>query len=589
MISSDCITQIKQVADIIEIISGFVKLKKNGVNMQGLCPFHTERTPSFTVNKEKNLFKCFGCGKSGDAIAFLMDHENIDYIAAIRWIAGKYNISIEEDTTKKSYERPLLRPSKLSQKPLSWLTTERGISQETLNHFNITEATEWMPKAQKETQVVCFNYYRDGELINIKFRGGGKDFKMAKNAELIFYNLDAIKEEDTAIIVEGEIDCLSLHECGIYNVVSVPNGAEAARLEYLNNCWQYFEGKKKIIIAVDNDEPGLQLRDELARRLGKDRCWRVQFPNDCKDANEFYIKHGAQATGILIEQSLQWPVEGIITMDEMFNDIENFYSNGYPQGVAAKIGEFDKYITFMPGQLTIVTGIPGSGKSEFIDYIMSQLSVNYQWPWGICSFENQPSSIHATKIMEKFSGKCFTFRKDADNRMNLRQLEESISFVDQYFYFINISQVDVTLTGILHKAKELVKRKGVKGLLIDPWNYIEHKVPDGYTETQYISECLTELKVFATQNGVHVFLVAHPTKMLKDKKTQQYEIPNLYSISGSAHFFNKSDNGICVHRDFQSNVVDVYIQKIRYSWLGKIGFTSFEFNTFTRQYVPLNN
>jgi twinkle protein len=588
MISQTCIDLIKQTADVVDVIKGFVKLKAKGSDQVGLCPFHTEKTPSFHVSPSKHIYKCFGCGKSGDAISFLMDHENLNYIDAIKWLANKYNIPIEEEGGKRVYEKPIPRLEKLSGKALTYLEQERKISNHTLLRLQITEANEWMPLAKKEIQVICFNYYRDGELVNIKYRGGGKDFKMAKNAELIFYNLDAIKDEDTVIIVEGEIDCLTLHECGIYNVVSVPNGAEATRLEYLNNCWQYFEDKTKIILAVDNDQAGFALREELARRLGKDRCYRVNFPENTKDANEFYLKYGKSAITVMIDEAKPWPIEGVITMDDMFGDIQNYYNHGYPEGCAAKIDGFDDHLSFMLGQMTVVTGIPGSGKSEFIDYLMTKLSTHHHWQWGVCSFENQPSAIHATKLMEKFSGKAFTFRKNPYDRMTSQEFEEAIFNVDQYFNFININQIDVTLTGILQKAKELVKRKGVKGLVIDPWNYIEHKVPEGYTETQYISEALTEIKTFAIHNGVHVFLVAHPTKMMKDKATKKYEIPNLYSISGSAHFFNKADNGICVHRDFSSSLVDVYIQKVRYSWLGKIGFTSFEYNTMTRQYNPLN-
>jgi len=135
----------------------------------------------------------------------------------------------------------------------------------------------------------------------------------------------------------------------------------------------------------------------------------------------------------------------------------------------------------------------------------------------------------------------------------------------------------------------LVLRKGIKGLLVDPWNYIEHKIPAGYSETQYISEALTEFRTFCLKYGVHGIIIAHPTKLQKEKSTGKYEVPTLYSVSGSAHFFNKTDNGLSVWRDFETNVVDVYIQKVRDSWLGKIGFTSFNYNTMTRQYLPMGN
>lgn len=581
------IEQIKAAADIVEVIGEFVKLKTKGHEHIALCPFHTEKTPSFTVSKSKNIFKCFGCNKSGDTTTFLMDHQEMTYPQAIEWIASKYSIPVEKYGPAKDYVKPLPRLEKLSPAIIEHFEKVRGISNNTLLRMGITEAKEFMPKEGKEKTAICFNYHRDGELVNIKYRASGKDFKMEKNAELIFYNLDAIKDETTCVIVEGEIDCLSMQEAGIYNCVSVPNGAESRSLEYLNNCWHYFDTMQEIIVMTDDDEPGRKLRDELVRRLGKDRCKKVAMPSDCKDANDVLVKHGKNMLHSILEQATAWPIDGVIQMEDMFHDIEDMYNNGYPSGVKAMIGEFDELLSFMPGQLTTITGIPGHGKSEFTDYIMTQLARNHYWKFAIFSFENQPSSFHATKLMEKFAGLSFAHRKNPLQRMSVPQFEESLAMVDQHFFFANINQVDISLTGILNKCRELVVRKGIKAVLIDPWNYIEHQIPDGRSETQYISECLTQMKVFAVKYGVHIFLVAHPTKQQIDPKTKKRAIPDLYSIAGSAHFFNKTDNGLCVYRDFDRQMVDVYVQKVRYSWLGKVGFCSFTYDTFIRQYKAI--
>jgi twinkle protein len=578
------IDEIKGRASITEVIGDYVKLKKKGSEMVALCPFHTEKTPSFTVSPAKSMYKCFGCGKSGDVFAFVMDHERKSFIEAVKLVAARYNMEL--DHANKTYTKPPARLTKLSDLFLNHFESVRKISNNTLLRFGVTEGHEWMPGPNAEVPVVCFNYYRDGDLINIKFRGPNKSFKLAKDAELIFYNLDAIKGCNEVVIVEGEIDALSCHEAGIHNVVSVPNGAGTGNqsLPYLDNCYQYFQNIDRIILMTDGDGPGLNLRDELARRLGRDRCWRVEYPEGCKDANEVLVNLGPDHLASMVAAATQWPIEGILTMDEMYDEVVNYYENGYPAGTKMGISGFDDLISFMPGQYTTVTGIPGSGKSEFVDLIMTSSAKLHQWGWGICSFENQPSSLHVTKLMEKIAGKSFAFRHDANHRLSIADFEYSVLTVDRYFHFINISQVDVTLKGILAKAKELVLRKGIKGLLIDPWNYIEHKIPPGYTETQYISESLTELKTFALQTGIHIILVAHPTK-LKKESSGKYEVPTMYSISGSAHFFNKTDNGITIYRDFETNQVDVYIQKIRYSWLGKIGFCSFQYNLNTRQYI----
>lgn len=576
------IEEIKAAAEIVDVIGAEIKLKKRGSDWVACCPFHSEKTPSFTVSHSKGIYKCFGCGASGDAIQFLMDHNRMNYVQAIRHIAERYNIPIEEET--KEYIKPPARLEKLQPDTIKYFE-QRGISNNTLLRFGITECVEWMPEAKAEVRAICFNYIRDGELINIKYRAKGKDFKLHKNAELAFYNLDAIAGESEAVICEGEIDCLSLYEAGIFNAVSVPNGAGTGnqQLKYLDNCWTYFEDKTRIIIFTDNDTAGIKLKNELTRRLGVERCYFVQPVEGCKDANEILLKHGKDYLKDLVHNAKPLPIEGIITVEDVYSDVLNFYENGYPKGAACGIEGFDDLLTFTGGQMTIVTGSPNSGKSEFLDYITTSLSRKHQWKWGICSFEN-PVSFHVTKMMEKFAGLAFDFRRDITHRMNRDQFAEAVVLTDDHFKFINIAQVDVTIDGILSKLRELVLRSGINGVVLDPWNYIEHKIPAMMSETQYISDCLSKIKEFAVRTNTHIFIVAHPRKLQKDQKTGQYPVATMYDISGSAHFFNKTDNGISIHRDFERGIVDVYVQKVRFSWLGKVDFTSFHFDTFTRQY-----
>lgn len=587
MISESNIQQVKDSVVTYDIVSSFIGLKKKGVDYVACCPYHDEKTPSFSVSPVKNMYKCFGCGKSGNGITFLMEHQRMSFIEAIKWIAEKNNILIEEEVSKKTYTKPQPRLEKLNKDFIEYFE-KRGVSNNTLLRLGVTESLEWMPKAKKEVRSVCFNYIKDDEIVNIKFRASNKDFKMAKDAELIFYNLDAIKDEETAIITEGEIDCMSVYEAGVYNVVSVPNGAAAngnnQRLEYLNNCWNYFTNKTKVILMTDNDTAGNKLREELARRIGYGKCFLVDYIEGCKDANDVLVKHGKSALANIIESARAYPLQGEVPMDDMYETIIDFYENGYPTGFESGISiDFDNHLKFYPGQLTIVTGIPGSGKSEFVDLIMTSLSKRHEWNWGICSFECAPE-FHVTKLSEKFTGKAFAFRKDPSNRINPKQLSYAIGMIDKHFKFMNLDIIDVTIDGLIAKAEEFVIRYGINGFLFDPWNCIEAK-GEG---TDYILQCLNKLINFLRKFKVHGILVAHPTKLQKDKGTGKYEVPTLYSISGSAHFFNRTDNGISVYRDFSNNMVDVHVQKIKQYWLGKLGMCSFSFNTDTRSYFPID-
>lgn len=538
-------------------------------NIKTICPNCTphNRKPKnrnskdLSVNIEQGVWNCHNCNWSGN---------------------------LQKEMKKKEYIKPEPRLQKVSDKVVKYFE-DRGISNNTLLRFGVSESNEWMPQTGKEMKCICFNYYRGEDLVNIKFRSAGKDFKLAKDAELIFYNLNAIQGQGTAIIVEGEIDCLTMHEAGIFNAVSVPNGASKGnqKLEYLDNCWQYFEGMEKIVLCVDNDEAGNALKEELGRRLGKVRCYTAVYPDGCKDANDVLLKHGKEGVKQLVENAKEWPIEGIIHIDEMVDDVYDWFLHGYPSGDKAGIENFDEYISFVPGQMTIITGIPGSGKDEFFNNIATGLAKNAGWCFGVAGFE-EPAPFTVTKLMEKVVGKSFAFRKDQSHRMNQDEFMEAIELVHKHFYFVNLDMVGCTIDGILGKFEELVKKYGINGAVINPWNCIDHKIPRGYSETQYTSEVLTKMLNFAVRCNAHFFLVAHPTKIPKSKLTGKYEIPTLYSISGSSHFFNKTYNGICVYRDFETNQVDVYIQKVKWSWLGKLGYCSFSFDTDTRQYNPLN-
>lgn len=300
MIAQQTVDSVKAIP-ILSVIEKYVVLKKKGADSIGLCPFHKEKTPSFTVSPAKSLYKCFGCGRSGDSISFIMEHERKSYPETIELIAHNHNIAIEKDAVVK-YEKPLPRLEILKPQTIKYFEG-RGISNNTTLRLKITESIEWMPKADNKVPVICFNYYRGETLVNIKYRAKDKDFKLSKNSELIFYNLNALQGETVGVIVEGEPDVCACVESGVYNTISVPNGANdkgTINLSYLDNSWNEIKHIEKWIIFTDNDEPGIRLRDELCLRFGKSNCFIVTAPSDCKDANDVLLKHGAEKLRYII-------------------------------------------------------------------------------------------------------------------------------------------------------------------------------------------------------------------------------------------------------------------------------------------------
>lgn len=492
--------------------------------------------------------------------------------------AGYVRIKKEFEPRKEYVIPKWTNNTNLSDKAVQWFK-KRGISQRVLLQMKVTESPEYMPQTQKEENTIRFNYFRGSNLVNVKYRDGAKNFKMVSGAELLFYNENAFSNP-SVIITEGEIDALSFIEAGLENAVSVPNGASEGKMNlyYLDAIWERVDKLERVYLATDNDKPGIALRSELARRIGAAKCLILDF-KDCKDANEYLVKYGTIALAELINHSKPMPIAGIILVSDISDDIDEYYDRADTRGVMVGMGQIDEHISFEPGQKTIITGIPNQGKSEWLDQIAILLNLRHNWKFGVFSPENYPLELHVSKLAEKVIGKRF---KGYD-RMTVDEKDMAKDYLNENFFFISPDDENFTLDNILAKAKELVLRYGIKGLIIDPFNRLEHQIPHGISETNYIGKLLDKMDLFCKMFGVHLFLVAHPYKINKDK-SGNYEVPNLYSINGSANFFNKADIGICIYRNFNTGGTEIYIQKVRFKHVGKQGMVQLRWNEINGRY-----
>ena len=454
--------------------------------------------------------------------------------------------------------------------------TGRMISQKTLTKMKIYTGEEWMPTLNAKCEAVAFPYFFQDKLYNIKYRGREKSFKMVSGAELIFYNQDALLKYEDIIIVEGEIDALSFIECGYDNVISVPNGANV-NLEYLDTYYSLFENIKRVYIASDQDTKGIMLRDELARRLGAERCLIVNF-KDCKDANAYLCKYGGADFPELLNNARPSPVKGVVSMGQIETDIRLMFDSGFNPGLT--LGDtFDNNIKWETRRLATVSGIPSHGKSEFVDYLIVKLNLLYGWKAALFTPENYPLSYHYVKLFEKIIGK--KFNKNASTEIDYEMAYEHIS--KNFFYIM--SDDDFTVDTLLTAAKSLVKTKGIKVLVIDPYNRLDHQYSD--SETQYISRFLDKLTMFAKLNDVLLFLVAHPRKI--EKEGGAFKVPSVYDIAGSSNFANKSDYIFTVYRKVDNsgtliNEVQIYWQKIKHKYLGSTGFTDLKYDMISGRF-----
>tara|TARA_R110000772_G_scaffold5361_1_gene19244 strand:+ start:1404 stop:3110 length:1707 start_codon:yes stop_codon:yes gene_type:complete len=439
----------------------------------------------------------------------------------------------------------------------------RGISKTTLDNLRVSEGMEWMPQTGQSENTIRFNYFMGDQLINIKYRDGRKNFKLFKGAEKIFYNINSVVGYDFCIIVEGEMDVLAFHEAGVKNVISVPNGAtlNSNNLDYLDNCIDYFEDKTKIVLAVDADEAGQSLRQEFIRRLGAEVCFLVDF-NGCKDANEYLLEHGAKELIKVIDSAVQVPLEGVSTLKDVEDELKDFVINGFKPGFQIGIDNFDKIFSTYTAQFITVTGIPSSGKSDFVDQMVVGYNKNYQWKTAFASPENHSVYLHAHKLMRKVWGAM-----PKSSEIDGAKWKEVTEHVNDNFFFIDMDKYN--LDAVLRKGAELVKRKGIKCLVIDPFNKVRQADASGDVNV-YTLEYLSKIEVFAKKYDVLVIVVAHPTKMYKDKDGKMEE-PTMYNIKGGGEWYDASYHGLLVHRDYEANTTKVKVLKVKFQNLGQNG------------------
>jgi twinkle protein len=534
-------------------INGFLIDKFNQHSLpegktQGICPLcsssrqpKNQKTKCASYDWERGLGTCHNCNTSFQLHTYQRKGE-----------------------AEKIYIKPNpIKEESVGTKIEEWFKT-RGISAQTLRDLRITEGEEWMPQTGKPENTIQFNYIIGDELINVKYRDGRKNFKLYKGAEKVFYNINSIIGYDNCIITEGEMDVLALHEAGMPNAISVPNGAtlNSNNLDYLDNCIDYFEDKEKIILAVDSDDAGQALQQELVRRLGAEVCFLVSF-EDCKDANEYLLKYGKQKLAECITGARPVPLENVTTFKDIEGEITDFVKNGFKPGFQVGLQNFDDIFSTYTGQFITVTGIPSSGKSDFVDQMVVGYNQNYGWKTAFASPENAPTYLHAHKIMRKVWQDMPRASDIYGDKWN-----QVADHVNENFFHIDMERY--TLESVLRKGAELVKRKGIKCLVIDPFN----KVRDVNSKTEdvnrYTMEYLSKIEIFAKKYDVLVFIVAHPTKMYKDSNGK-IEEPTMYNIKGGGEWYDASYHGILVHRNYEDRTVKAKVLKVKFQNLGENG------------------
>jgi twinkle protein len=548
------------------------------------------RCPQCSPTRRKNNDPCLSVTVTHDSILWMCHH--------CEWNGGvKENTNlpirqprvVREETVELAPPIPIVSNANhdLSQGSIAWLDN-RKISQATAETFKL------FTKDQK----LCFPYYLDGDIVNIKSRTKDKRFLQEKNATKCLYNIDMLKKHwesvgtKSVIFVEGEMDVLALYEAGYKNVVSLPDGApQTAKFHKDDKRFKAFEHSKwifdadEVIVATDADENGKALRLELIHRFGKDICKVVNFPRiddwQCKDANECLIHYDTQILQECIQYAEEFPVHGLHGVKEYHDSVQNIYDGNEQKALSTGFKELDKIYKIMPGTFNLITGIPNHGKSNFLDQILLNLAENEGWNFALFSPEHSTPN-HIRRLLEKRCRKPFDIGLHA--RISQDELNEGIQFLDDHFRFIESTEEIPNIEYILKKAKLAKQRFGIKGLVIDPFNQISPDRDYAKREDEHIRDIIAKCQQFARNHQMVVWMVAHPHKLQRND-SGVIPPPDLYQVSGSAHWANMSDVALVVHRDFEDNSTQIITRKIREQGVyGHIGQVYFNFNNVKKVY-----
>jgi twinkle protein len=453
----------------------------------------------------------------------------------------------------------------------------RGLDTALLGRLGVTSASipgggDW----------VAFPYVRNGKVVNHKYRRlDMKDFRQDKGGEQCWWNHDCLHDKELAdqplVVCEGELDAVSAMQCGFTRVLSVPNGApdrelrqDGAKYGYLADSLAMLHGVRNIVLATDGDRQGVALMNDLAVRLGKGRCRYVTYPDGCKDLNEVLQTRGDVGVVEAVNGARWVKVVGLHLMSEL-PPVEDPvpHDSGMP-GLA-------EHYRLRRGDFCVVTGVPGSGKSTWVNDLACRLTQEpARWRTCFASFEQHPQVDHKRALVRWSTGAT-------EAELSYRRLIEVHQWMDANFSFVIADEdEDATLEWILDKLAAAVVRYGADLCVIDPWNELDHARPKDMSLTEYVGHSIRQMKKFARTWNVHLIIVAHPTKLARDKDGQ-LPMPTLYDISDSANWFNKPDVGVIVHRDLDGTKVRV--AKSRYhDSIGKPGTVTMRFDTHTNRY-----
>ena len=421
----------------------------------------------------------------------------------------------------------------------------RGVSTATAMKYGLAASRNHGGVNSANCLWISFPHFREGACVHRTYRtiGGGKHFSQDPNSIRLLWNEDCLRDssldDQPVIITEGHLDALSAIEAGYPRTLSVPDGAPSPgtrdgqkKYEYMTAVLPLLRDCRNIVLATDGDPSGLQLLHDLSLRLGRARCRYIDYSRwpACKDLNDILVKHGKEGVRTAIGEAPLMRIDGVYRMSDLPPlPAVRRYGNGIPL--------VERHYQVRPGDLTIITGLPGSGKSTFLNHLCGNMALLHNFTTAFASFEQLPQHDHRRAL------RSFHARKPV-LAMTPEEIQSADNWIDNYFVFIvpdsNETQYqEPDLLWLLDKCAAAVIRFNANMIIVDPWNRLSHNPPSDMNMSTYIGMALREIKSFAMRYQVHFIVAAHPSKgvIMRDGGGQMRR-PDLAGIAESAHFWN---------------------------------------------------
>lgn len=541
---------------------------------------HTQlrvRCPACSDDRRKKQERTLSLTSKGDAVLAFCHHCNARSSIHRDHVLKTSPVKIRT-TPSRRIPTMTVPTTPLGDKEYFWLS-KRGIDSDTASKFDLVGGKKFL-RGIGDADVIGFRYAKD--IIKWRSLNGTKAFSQDGSAASL-WGLNHFTPGDDLIITEGEMDALSIHAAGMGDVcsVSVPTGApqpsendsSSRRYVFLESAEDAIKKAKRVILATDNDEPGKELARQLAKRIGRN-CYRVVWPEGVKDANDLLVKSGHDGIVSLLEKAEPWPVEGVRSVLTYRDEVMDVFDNGLPRGHGAGVISLDRYYSVAPGMMSVITGIPGSGKTTWVTWLLYTLAKNHGMKFAMFSPE-YPPKLQIASLATLSTHKLLN---SSVNPISRDELSDSMDWISKHFAFLD--DADCSLDSILNRCGKI--SDNIDGLVIDPYNYIT--LTGEEIQTIAINKMLVRLKQAAVDMGIHIFIIAHPQKMYREGG--KIPVPRGYDISHSASWFQIADFGLSLDArpDGLECVSDVVIWKCRYSWMGKTGTARLEFDNLIGEY-----